>query len=144
MSNSGPAGCVPGPIGDGLLLLLPTAPPPAETEPVPPLPLAEAMLGLLEETPPSPGPAADCSSDRVPGRVPLVLMALSVNCWSCIAEAEVPSPWGATDWTGDDGDRPAGAGGRDPVGDSRETRSELPERAIEKRLREGREIALGG
>lgn len=117
---------MPTPIGDGLLLL---------PLPLPLLTQDGRTEQLLEVTPPSRDAAVCCSSCRDP------LALLSANCWSCIAEAEAPSPG----CVGDDGDRLADVAGRDNVGDSRDTRSGLAaECAIEKRLWEDKLFRGGG
>lgn len=61
-------------------------------------------------------------------------------CWNCSAGLEDDE----TGKTGDAGDRPAAAGGTDTVGDSRETRSELADRTMEKRLCEDKVFRGGG
>lgn len=64
----------------------------------------------------------------------------SATCWNCSAGLEDDE----TGKTGDAGDRPAAAGGTDTVGDSRDTRSELADRTIEKRLCEDMVFRGGG
>ena len=53
-----------------------------------------------------------------------------MKCWNCSAELLLDDETG----TGADGERPAAAAGADSAGDSRDTRSELADRTMEKRL----------
>lgn len=67
----------------------------------------------------------------------------SAMCWNCSAGLLLLDD-DETEKTGDAGERPAAAGGTDTVGDSRDTRSELADRTMEKRLCEDIVFRGGG